>query len=88
MPVVDEEILRGQREAEQRVRRMREENRRLAQQMGACSPEERMPTPPGSTAPPRSSVDMERLLPLLLAAMIYRDDGPIELVLALLYLAI
>lgn len=86
MPVVDEEVLRGQQEAERRVRRMREENRRLAQQMGARLPEERMP--PQEPAPSHTTPDMERLLPLLLAVMIWRDDGPIELVLALLYLAL
>lgn len=84
MPVVDEEVLRGQREAEQRVRRMREENRRLAQRMGACPPEERMPPPP----PARSHIDGERLIPLALAVLLYRNGGPMELVLALVYLAL
>lgn len=84
MPVVDEEILRGQREAERRVRRMREENRRLAQQMGAQPPEERVPPPP-----PRHTVwDSDRLLPVLLAVFLHQNGGSLELVLALLYLAL
>lgn len=85
MAVMDEEVLRGQREAERRVRRMREENRRLAQRMGACPPEERMPP-----MPPRHKAEADggRVLPLLLAALIYQNGGPIELVLALVYLAL
>ena len=84
--MVDEEVVRKQREAEQRVRRMREENRRLAQQMGACPPEERMP----KALPPKEKEngDGGRFLPLLLAVIIYRNRGPMELVLALLYLAL
>ena len=82
--VMDQEILQKQREAEQRVRRMREENRRLAQRMGEQPPEERMPEPPAPPAAP----DRERLLPLLLAALIWREGGPMELVLALLYLGL
>ncbi len=85
MAVMDEEVLRGQREAERRVRRMREENRRLAQQMGACPPEERMPPPPPCR---ERTADGGRVLPLLLAALIYQNGGPIELVLALVYLAL
>lgn len=82
--VMDQEILQKQREAEQRVRRMREENRRLAQQMGALPAEERLPAPAPAPAPP----DRSRLLPLLLAALILREGGPMELVLALLYLGL
>lgn len=85
MPVVDEEVLRGQREAERRVRRMREENRRLAQQMGAQPPEERVPPPP---PPRRTTWDSDRLLPVLLAVFLHQNGGPLELVLALLYLAL
>lgn len=84
MPLVDEELLRGQREAEQRVRRMREENRRLAQRMGACPPEER---PCAAPRTPDGAAG-ERLLPLLLALLLYRSDAPRELVLALVYLAL
>ena len=80
--MLQQEILQKQREAEQRVRRMREENRRLAQQMGARPPEERMPP-----APPKPKWDSGRLLSLLLAAVIYREGGPMELILALIYLA-
>lgn len=75
------ELLQKQQAAEQRVRRMREENRRLAREMGACPPENR------PSAPARRA-DSGRLLPLALAWLIYREKGPPELILALLYLAL
>lgn len=78
---VSQEVLQMQREAEQRVRRMREENRRLARQMEACPPEKRTVSPP-----PRR--DGGRFLPLLLTLVILREGGPIELLLALLYLCL
>ena len=81
---IQQEILQKQREAEQRVRRMREENRRLAQRMGACEPEERTPPPP----PTKKPMDQGRLLALMLAFLIGREGGSMELVLALLYLAL
>lgn len=81
--LMGQEILQKQREAEERVRRMREQNRRLAQQMGACPPEERMPP-----APPKAKTDQGRWLPLLLALVIWREGGPWELIAALVYLAL
>ena len=81
--LMGQEILQKQREAEERVRRMREQNRRLAQQMGACPPEERKPP-----APPRPRGDGGRWLPLLLALIIWREGGPWELIAALVYLAL
>ena len=80
--LMQQEIMRKQREAEQRVRRMREENRRLVQQMGAVEAEKRV-----AVAPP-SRRDGVQWLPLLLALVILREHGPIELVLALVYLAL
>lgn len=79
------EVLQMQQEAEARVRRMREQNRRLAQEMGARPPEKRMvrSVPHGGFEP-----DIGRLLPLALAYVIWREKGAPELVLALLYLAI
>ena len=82
---IEPEVLQMQQEAERRVRRMREQNRRLAQEMGARPPEHRMVRP---TTPPRIDMDSGRLLPLVLAYIIYREHGPTELVLALLYLAL
>ena len=83
--VMDPEILQKQREAEQRVRRMREENRRLARQMGELPPEERQPEPLPLPAP---APDRSRLLPLLLAVLLLREGGPAELILALVYLGL
>lgn len=78
--LMQEEIWRKQREAEARVRRMREENRRLAQCMTtspACQPQKR---PDGH--------ELGRWLPLVLAFVILKEGGPTLLVLALLYLAL
>ena len=72
------EIRQKQREAEERVRRMREENRRLAQG-------EPPPTPTVCVPPARES---GRWLPLLLALVILREGGPMPLVLALVYLSL
>ena len=77
--LMGQEIRQKQREAEERVRRMREENRRVARQMG----EER---PAVCTSPP--SRESGRWLPLLLAVVILKEGGPLPLVLALVYLAL
>lgn len=77
-----EDLWQKQREAEARVQRMREENRRLAQKAEACPP-----APPPATAVCRHE-DNGRWLPLVLALVILKEGGPTILVLALLYLAL
>lgn len=77
--LMEQEIRQKQREAEERVRRMREDNRRLAQQMG-----ERPPAV--CVAPPTR--ENGRWLPLVLAVVILKEGGPLPLVLALVYLSL
>ena len=77
--LMGQEIRQKQREAEERVRRMREENRRLAQQ----APEEKTAI---CAAPPMR--DNGRWLPLVLALVILKEGGPLPLVLALVYLSL
>ena len=77
--LMGQEIRQKQREAEERVRRMREENRRLAQQAS-----EEKPTV--CTATPVH--DSGRWLPLVLALVILKEGGPMPLVLALVYLSL
>ncbi|MBE6757997.1 MAG: hypothetical protein E7552_05555 [Ruminococcaceae bacterium] len=77
--LMQEEIRQKQREAEERVRRMREENRRLAQKMGEADV---VPC-----APPTLH-ESGRFLPLLLALVVLKEGGPIPLVLALMYLSL
>ena len=74
--LLQQEIRQKQREAEERVRRMREENRRLVQQ--TCE------VPP-ACAPRREG---EQWLPLILALVILKEGGPLPLVLALVYLSL
>lgn len=74
-PGIQEDVLQMQKQAEERVRQMREENERIARHQ-----------PPDPPAPPPENDD--RLLPLLLAAVLYREGAPLELVLALLYVAL
>ncbi len=76
--LMQQEIWQKQREAEARVRRMREENRRLAAERAA---------PPPLCAAPKQSVG-GGWLPLLLALVMLREGAPTPLVLALLYLAL
>ncbi len=78
-----EDLWQKQREAEARVQRMREENRRLAQSAG-----ERVSAPPPREAVACHKEDSGRWLPLLLALVILKEGGPTVLVLALLYLAL
>ena len=77
--LMGQEIRQKQREAEERVRRVREENRRLAQQV----PEEK--TAMCAVPPAR---DSGRWLPLVLALVILKEGGPMPLVLALVYLSL
>ncbi len=77
--LMQQEIRQKQREAEERVRRMREENRRLAQQMGEA------PVSVCASPPLRES---GRWLPLVLALVILKEGGPMPLVLALVYLSL
>ncbi len=78
-----EDLWQKQREAEARVQRMREENRRLAQRAEECAP-----APPPRETPVCRKDDSGRWLPLLLALVILKEGGPTILVLALLYLAL
>lgn len=78
-----EDLWQKQREAEARVQRMREENRRLAQKAESCPP---APSPRDAAVCRKE--DNGRLLPLLLALIILKEGGPTVLVLALLYLAL
>lgn len=79
----ENDLWQKQREAEARVRRMREENRRLAQQMEQTVPEEA-----AHPLPVRRPMEGGRMLPLLLALVVLKEGGPTPLVLALLYLAL
>lgn len=77
--LMGQEIRQKQREAEERVRRMREEGRRLARQA-----EEEHPAP----CPPSVHHESGRFLPLLLALVVLKEGGPAPLVLALMYLSL
>lgn len=78
-----EDLWQKQREAEARVQRMREENRRLAHRAEECVQEK----PPSASAPCRHE-DIGRWLPLLLALVVAKEGGSTLLVLALLYLVL
>lgn len=78
----EQELWQKQREAEARVRRMREENQRLAQQMTPTVSEKR------PTCTQSEHKDNGRWLPLVLALIILKEGGSTLLVLALLYLAL
>ncbi|MBQ3259213.1 MAG: hypothetical protein IJA68_01690 [Clostridia bacterium] len=98
------DVLHLQQQAAARVREMEERTRRLVQEhpvnvyhgvtvapfLDRCEREK--PTPPPCEAPtlphlPTDS-DRERYLLLLLAAMLSQNNAPIELLLALLYIAL
>ncbi|HIZ20557.1 MAG TPA: hypothetical protein H9674_06830 [Firmicutes bacterium] len=99
---MDDNMLRMQQEAAERVRQMQERARRFVNEEPPapapmdipCPPE---PSPKGKEelAPPprRGSLlsnfgkDREQLFLLMLAVLLVKNDAPIELVLALLYLA-
>lgn len=82
-------VLRMQQEAAERVRRMQEHSRRLVR--------EEMPVPaaleePCAEAPPTGLAallqgDGEQTLIVLLAILLAKNGAPIELVVALLYIA-
>jgi len=78
-----EDLWQKQREAEARVQRMREENRRLANRAEAC-----VPSKPPSESAPCHREDIGRWLPLLLALVIAKEGGSTLLVLALVYLTL
>ena len=82
-------MLRMQQEAAERVRRMQEHSRRLVEE-GPPAP----PTEDGCTeAPPTGGLaalfqgDGEQTLIVLLAVLLAKNGAPIELVVALLYIA-
>lgn len=77
--LMQQEIWQKQREAEARVRRMREENRRLAAERAV---------PPVPTCTVSKSPVGGGWLPLLLALVMLREGAPTPLVLALFYLAL
>ncbi|HJD24520.1 MAG TPA: hypothetical protein H9694_10330 [Firmicutes bacterium] len=97
---MDDNMLRMQQEAAERVRQMQERARRFVKEEPPapmdipCPPE---PSPKGkeelSPPPRRGSLlanfgkDREQLFLLMLAVLLVKNDAPIELVLALLYLA-
>lgn len=83
-------MLRMQQEAAERVRRMQEHSRRLVEEGPPAPP----PTEDGCTeAPPTGGIaalfqgDGEQTLIVLLAVLLAKNGAPIELVVALLYIA-
>ena len=90
---MDDNMLRMQQEAVERVRQMQERARRFVEE--PQRPAESRPTPAAMPAESRgvSSLlsgfgdDKEQLFLLMLAVLLVKNDAPIELVLALLYIA-
>ncbi len=98
------DVMHLQQQAAARVREMEERTRRLVAEhpvsvyrgvtvapfLDRCAPEQ--PTPPSCEPPPLPSLptkdDRERYLLLLLAAVLTKNGAPIELLLALLYIAL
>lgn len=97
--MLDSGIYRLQQEAARRVRLMEERNRRIADSY-ASDPRLQAPCPPAYTPPEArrpaavvpparesSEDDSERLLLLLLALLLAKSGAHMELIVALLYLA-
>ena len=99
---MDDNMLRMQQEAAERVRQMQERARRFVNEeppapapMDIPCPPEPSPKEKEELAPPprRGSLlanfgkDREQLFLLMLAVLLVKNDAPVELVLALLYLA-
>lgn len=99
---MDQELYRMQQEAAERVRNMQKRARLYTREDPPRSEEEKAPPPPPSSSPSAKPVekknelgpllgaltgDRERLLLLMLAVLLVNNDADMELVLALLYLA-
>lgn len=98
---MDQELYRMQQEAAERVRNMQKRARLYTREDPPRSEEEKAPPPPPSSSPAKPvekknelgsllgalTGDRERLLLLMLAVLLVNNDADMELVLALLYLA-
>ena len=99
---MDENMLRMQQEAAERVRQMQERARRYVSEEPPGPAPMDIPASPESplckqeeppSPPRRGSIlanfgkDREQLFLLMLAVLLVKNDAPIELILALLYLA-
>ena len=99
---MDQELYRMQQEAAERVRNMQKRARLYTREDPPHSEEEKAPPPPPPPSSPAKPVekknelgsllgaltgDRERLLLLMLAVLLVNNDADMELVLALLYLA-
>lgn len=83
---MDNSVLYMQQQAEQRVRRMQEQARRVVEQ-DAHAVHHPM-TPTKKHAPTASGDSSEQLLLLLLALLLHQNGARPELLIALLYLAL
>ena len=110
---MDENMLRMQQEAAERVRQMQERARRFVSEEPPSAAPMDIPAPPGPAGKPQEAHrscgskkpdslsvsprggsflsdfgrDKEQLFLLMIAVLLVKNDAPIELVLALLYLA-
>lgn len=107
---MDENMLRMQQEAAERVRQMQQRARRFVSEEPPSAASMDIPAPPGPVCEPERSCgprkpdrlavpsrsgsflsrfgqDQEQLFLLMIAVLLVKNNAPIELVLALLYLA-
>lgn len=82
----DGNVMRMQQEAAERVQRMQEHSRRLVREQPMRPPEPPPKTDLGGLAALLQG-DGEQTLTLLLAVILAKNGAPLELVLALLYVA-